>query len=146
MTYPDNGDPGIREHVRLLAVFHYIFTALALLGIGFLFFHYKMMSTLMSPEFMRTQPNPPPQGFLDVFVWFYVVMGTFLLVGGILNLLAAHFLRTTRHRMFCMVIGGLNCLQVPFGTVLGVFTLVVLTQDAARLLFDGSEPPMPSMA
>ncbi len=125
------------DHLRILAAFHYVFAGLALVGIGFLAVHYLIMRTVMSPEMLAQSPNPPPEGFLDLFVWFYVFFAAMMIVGGVLNLLAANNLRKRRSRMFCMVVAGLNCLQFPFGTVLGVFTLVTLNRDTVRAMFDG---------
>ena len=126
------------DHLRILAVFHYVFAGLALLGIGFLAVHYLIMRTVMSPEMLAQSPNPPPPEFLQMFVWFYLFFGAMMIVGGVLNLLAANNLRKRRSRMFCMVVAGLNCLQFPFGTVLGVFTLVTLGRDSVRAMFDGA--------
>src|SRR6266481_1319847 len=39
------------------------------------------------------------------------------------------------HPIFSMVIGGLNCLQIPFGTALGIFTIMVLSRDSVRELY-----------
>lgn len=125
------------DHLRILAVFHYVFAGLALLGIGFLVVHYLIMRTVMSPEMLAQSPNPPPPEFMRMFVWFYVFMGLLFVAGGVLNLLAGKRLRQRRSRMFCMVVAGLNCLQFPFGTVLGVFTLVTLSRDSVRAMFDG---------
>ncbi len=37
--------------------------------------------------------------------------------------------------MFCLVMGGVECILVPFGTVLDVFTIVTLTRRAVKKLF-----------
>jgi hypothetical protein len=34
--------------------------------------------------------------------------------------------------MFSIVVAGVNCLQIPFGTALGVFTMMVLLRDTVR--------------
>lgn len=41
----------------------------------------------------------------------------------------AVFLRKRRHRVFSQEVAGLDCPSMPFGTVLGVFTLIVLGQE-----------------
>ena len=126
------------EHLRLLAIFHYIFGSLAFLGLGFLVLHYLMMRAVMAPEMFAQSPNPPPPDFVAMFGWVYVLFGALMILGAALNLLAGNALRKRRARLFCMVVAGLNCLQVPLGTTLGVFTLVVLNQESVRKLFDGS--------
>lgn len=127
-----------REHLKLLSIFHFVFAGLALAGIGFLCVHYFIMHAVFSnPELWKTQKDsmPPPKAFLDAFVWFYVFMGGILLTGLVLNVLSGLFLRQKRHRVFSLVIGGLNCLQIPFGTALGVFTIIVLGRESVRGMY-----------
>ena len=52
-----------------------------------------------------------------------------------LSFFTARGLARQRHRTFCMVAAGLACLSVPLGTVLGVFTLVVLSRPAVAAMF-----------
>jgi len=123
------------DHLRLLSVFHYVFAGFALLGMGFLALHYGLMSQVMDSAHWENQANPPPEGFFDFFVWFYLAMGLMMLLGLVLNVVAARSLRARRHWMFCAVVAGLNCIQVPVGTVLGVFTLVVINRAPVRASF-----------
>jgi outer membrane lipoprotein-sorting protein len=128
-----------REHVKLLAIFHFVFAGLAFVGIGFLCVHYGIMHTVFSnPDIWKSQPQiMPPKAFLDAFIWFYLFMGVLLLTGLALNVLSGIFLLRKRNRVFSLVIGGLNCLQIPFGTALGVFTILVLSRDSVRQLYSG---------
>jgi hypothetical protein len=129
------------EHIRLLAIFHFVFGGLAMLGILFLLIHYFILHTVFAnPELWKSQPNstPPPKEFFEVFVWLYVFMGFLLVIGCLLNLLSGLFLLKRRHRVFSLVIAGLNCLQIPFGTALGILTILVLLRDSVRELYDGS--------
>jgi hypothetical protein len=133
------------EHLKLLTIFHIVFAGLALLGIAFLFVHHFMMQTIFSnPEFWRGQNGaaPPPRVFFDAFVWFYVLMGVLLVMACAANLLSALFLWRQQHRVFSMVVGGLNCLQIPFGTALGVFTILVLSRDSVQELYAGVTKPL----
>jgi hypothetical protein len=127
------------EHLTLLSIFHFIMAGLALLGIVFLVFHYFVMSTFMSPEFWKSQKGgqPPPPQILTLLTVIYVLGATILVLGGMLNLLSAMFLRRRTHRLFSMVVGGLNCLHVPLGTALGIFTIVLLSRDSVRQLYAG---------
>jgi hypothetical protein len=38
--------------------------------------------------------------------------------------------------MLCMVTAGISCLGIPYGTVLGIFTFLVLSRPSAIALFD----------
>ena len=126
------------QNLRLLGTFHWVWAGLGLFGIGFLALHYALMRPMFTPEFLARQKDPPPpemMAMFEHFVWFYVAMGALLLLGMALNVLAGHWLRTRRHWTFCCVVAGLNTLSVPLGTLLGVFTLVVLTKDRVRDTF-----------
>jgi hypothetical protein len=127
-----------REHLKLLSIFHFVVAGLALAVMGFLCVHYLIMHTVLSnPDMWKSQKGafPPPKAFLDAFVWFYVFMGVILLAGLVLNVLSGLFLWQKRHRVFSLVIGGLNCLQIPFGTALGVFTIIVLGRESVRGMY-----------
>jgi outer membrane lipoprotein-sorting protein len=130
-----------REHVKLLAIFHFVFAGLAVVGIGFLCVHYFIMHTVFSnPDMWKTQQQAmPPKAFLDAFIWFYLFMGVLLLTGLVINMLSGFFLLQKRNRVFSLIIGGLNCLQIPFGTALGVFTILVLSRDSVRQLYAGRQ-------
>ena len=127
------------DHLRLLAIFHFVFAGLCVLGLGFLALHYLLMHTMMNnPEMWRHQQNdgPTPAEFMAVFVWFYVGFGAICLIIGIANLLSGLFLRKRRHRVFSLVVAGFNVLQFPFGRMLGVFTMVVLLRESVRELYE----------
>jgi hypothetical protein len=127
------------EHLRILEIFHYVFAGLAVVGISFLGFHYFLMhSVLSNPALMR---DPKGDGlaaerFFALFIWFYVVFGALLLAAALANYLSGSFIRQRKSRTFSLVVAGLNCVQIPFGTALGVFTIVVLLRDSVRELYD----------
>lgn len=133
----DSLSPQDRDHLRLLSIMHYVFAGLGILGLGFLVLHYAMMRTFMSPEFMKQEPNPPPEAFMDMLVWFYVAFAALVVLGMVLNVMAARRLKARRGRTFCMIVAALDLLQMPLGTLLGIFTLLVLSRDSVRRTFEG---------
>jgi len=52
-----------------------------------------------------------------------------------LALVSAAMLKRRRRRIFCMVVAAMLCLFHPFGTVLGVFTLLVLARPSVKDAF-----------
>ena len=70
--------------------------------------------------------------------WFYLVLALWCMACAILNLLTGIFLRTRKYRTFSFVVAALNCLQIPIGTVLGIFTIVVLARDSVRELYEAT--------
>ena len=136
-------DPHARrdgEHLKLLAIFHFILAALGLFGIAFLALHFVLMRTIfMNPETWKNEKGgPPPEIFFKMMLWGYAFGLMVILIGGALNLISGLFIRKRRHRMFSIIIGGLNCLHVPFGTLLGVFTILILSRESVRKIYEVS--------
>jgi hypothetical protein len=119
------------EHLKLLSIFHFVVGGMCLLALAFLLLHYLMFHfVVMNPAMWQGKKEAPPREFFEMFVWFYVFMGLMLVTGAVLNILSGLFLRRQTHRVFSLVVAGLDCIQIPFGTVLGVFTIVVLARDS----------------
>jgi len=134
------------EHLKLLAIFHFVGAGLAVMGLCFLAFHYAMMRTIMDQAAAQAAAHPPrlnhsqqppfnPEEFFAVFKWFYAVMGTFFVACGVLNLLSGRFILRRKNRTFSLIVAGFNCIHVPLGTVLGVFTFVVLLRSSVEELY-----------
>lgn len=126
------------EHLRVLMICHYVLAGLSVLGIGFLALHYLMMSTVFnSPEVWKdVKGGPPPAQLFAVFKWFYLFGAVMVIGHGVLNLISAGCLKARRHRTFSLVVSGLNCIFMPIGTTLGVFTFIVLLRDSVKELYD----------
>jgi hypothetical protein len=54
---------------------------------------------------------------------------------------AGYYLRKRQRHTFCLVVAGVECIFIPFGTVLGVLTIVLLVQLPVRALFEGTPSP-----
>jgi hypothetical protein len=125
------------EHLRLLSIFHFVLAGLSVLAIGFLLLHFLIMSTVFSnPEMWKhSHSGPPPRQIMALFIWFYLFFGGMLTVFATLNFLSGLFLHQRKHRVFSLVVGGINCVQIPFGTVLGIFSIIVLSRSSIRQNF-----------
>jgi len=60
---------------------------------------------------------------------------------------AGRSLQTRQRYTFCLVMAGIECIFMPVGTVLGVFTIIVLVRDSVKELFGmpvagNSAPPV----
>ena len=59
---------------------------------------------------------------------------------------AALCLKRRRGRTFCLVVAALSCLEMPWGTLLGVFTIIVLERPTVSRQFlpiNAATPPRP---
>ncbi len=132
------------SHLKLLAIFHFVFAGLTLLGLGFLFLHWWFMHAIMeNPEMWKNQQGgPPPKEFIALFKWVYLFFGTGIVLTGVANTISGWSLMARRNRTFSLVVAGLNCMAFPFGTALGVFTFIVLLRDSVRELYEAQKRPI----
>ena len=128
------------EHLKLLSIFHFVAAGLSLIGLLFVVLHYTIFSTIFTnPHVWQNakQPTPmPPPEFLVLLKVFYLVFGGWFLASGVLNVIAGLALRARKHRTFTLVVAAVNCLHMPLGTVLGVFTFIVLLRNSVRELYE----------
>lgn len=127
------------DHLKLLWIFHLVAAGLALLGILFLVAHYAVLHTVFTnPKMWENQKQgPPPAEFFAMFKWFYLVFAVWFLGSSVLNVVSGLCIRGRKHRTFSLIVAGINCLHIPLGTVLGVFTIIVLMRDSVRELYEG---------
>jgi hypothetical protein len=125
------------EHVRLLAIFHFVSAALSFAGVAFASLYFVLFQVMFSnPEmWAQSQEGAPPAEVIMIFRWLTGMLVVWFLVSCVGNLLSGMFLRARRHRTFSMVIAAINCLHIPLGTLLGVFTLIVLGRESVRKLY-----------
>jgi hypothetical protein len=137
----DNASPNQQqildnEHLRLLSIFHYVKGGLSAFFSCFLFIHVVLgLFFICAPHLFGHGKDQPP-----AFVgWFFAILGSFLILLGwtfaTITLIAGRCIARRRHYTFCFVWACVECLSVPFGTVLGVFTILVLNRASVRELF-----------
>ena len=124
------------EHLRLLVIFHYV-----LAGITGVFSLIPVLHLILGlflvfgASHFHNQGNPPPA----IFGWFFIIFACFFILAGltmaILILINGRCLAARKYYTFCQVMAGVECLLMPFGTVLGVFTLIVLSRPLVKPLF-----------
>lgn len=133
------------DHLKLIAVFHFVLGALSIAGLGFLFLHWSFMHMIFEhPDAWKGQRGgPSPAAFFAIFKWFYVIGGVFLVGGGLANVISGLLIRKRHARVFSLVIAGLNCLAFPLGTVLGVFTFLVLLRPSVEELYEARSAKTP---
>lgn len=80
------------------------------------------------------QDPPPP--FMG---WFFVIIASVFIFSGlafaVLLVLAGRFLSRRSHYLYCLMIAGVSCIFMPFGTVLGIFTIITLMREETKELF-----------
>ena len=133
-----------KEHLRLLAIFHYIVA-----GLAALFSFFPLLYTTIGAIFIFVARHGTPKPGEDLppefLGWIFVGLGSFLLLLGIAMaiciLIAGRCLSRFKCYSFTLVIACVECLFIPFGTILGVFTIIVLSRESVKALFSIAPAP-----
>jgi len=134
------------EQLNLLAIFHYV-----LAGLAALFSFFPLLYTAIGVIFIfatRHGTAKPGQELPPEFLgWIFAVLGLLLFIIGIVMviciLIAGRCLSRRKSYSFALVTACIECLFVPFGTILGIFTIVVLSRESVKALFSGAQKPAP---
>ncbi|MBN2362841.1 hypothetical protein JXL83_01780 [candidate division WOR-3 bacterium] len=126
------------NNLKTLSLFHFIMSGFTALVSCFPLIHITIGIILLIAgahgAFDEQSEAPPAM----VGVIFIIVGGIVVLVGWTLALLiflAGKNLRKTTRYHYCLAIACLLCIMVPYGTVLGVFSIIVLTREPVKELF-----------
>jgi hypothetical protein len=126
-----------KEQLQLLAIFHYVVA-----GLAALFSFFPLLYSIIGGFLLYAADHPgggnqePPPAVLG---WVFIVLGTLFFLAGvsiaICILIAGRSLARCKRYSFALVMACIECLFIPFGTILGVFTIVVLSRESVRALF-----------
>ena len=130
------------EHLRLLSIFHYIVGAVTAIWLSFPLIHVFIgLVLLLDPNLggARGEQLAPARAIGGAFI---VIGGAIVAFGWTLGALTAYAgwcIRRHQRWLFCVVVACINCVHMPIGTALGVFTLIVLTRASVKQLFQAGE-------
>lgn len=122
--------PADRDHLKILSICFYVYGGLQCLGFLFGVAVYAVVVIGAGSGWIRMSD---------------VETGVFMAVGGcvsclslvavVLHFMAAGALKRRQRFVLIMVAAVLACLNLPLGTVLGVFTIVVLMRPTVKAAF-----------
>lgn len=136
MTYHQrSGEAGkettLEKHVTVLGAIHIAFGVLGVLIAAFLFF-------VLAGAGWLSQDSEA----MVITTSIGTMLSVFLLVLSIPEIIAG--LGLLRHaawaRILALVLGVLHLLNIPFGTIVGIYTIWVLMDDRTSALFGASKP------
>ncbi|MGA8036792.1 MAG: hypothetical protein WA823_09865 [Candidatus Acidiferrales bacterium] len=136
------------EHLRLLALGYYVsaaitavFSLLGLLYAGMGAVIGLAVSKGAAAAAETGQPTPQILGWLFGLIGFGLF--AFMITMAALKFYTAVCLKQRKSRTFCLVVAAISCLEVPYGTILGVFTFLVLERPSVAGLFVAKQIPAP---
>lgn len=130
----------IEKQLKVVGVLFMALSTLCFLGLLFIPIHYMMMQSVMNIDFPHQGGAPDPREMFTkmqtpIFVM-YGIMGVMMLIFGGVTLTTGINLYRKTHRTFCIVGSAFICIWVPFGTALGIWSLILLFDNKALPLFE----------
>lgn len=118
------------QYLRLLSIFHYVVGGLAAFFACIPLIHFCIGVAML------TGAIDDAPGFVGLmFVVMSIVAITIGWIFAVCLIVAGKSLAKRKRYMFCLVMAAISCMFMPFGTVLGVFTIIVLMRPAVKELF-----------
>jgi hypothetical protein len=124
-------------HLKLLSIFHYVLGAFTALIACFPLLHFVVGVGLIIASLTDKSVEAFPGLLFGLF--FAGIAGSFIVFGWMLAIcmvLAGRYISRREKYIFCLIMAGVGCTLAPFGTVLGVFTILVLVRPSVKELFD----------
>lgn len=120
------------EQLRLLTLGYYVSAGVSLFGVMFGLMYVSM--GVFASQVARTAPSPGVEPMPEAMFWMMSLFGGGLalvaLAIGLLRWFVARAILARRRRVMCLLVAGLTCMEIPYGTVLGVLTFIVLNRPS----------------
>ena len=127
------------NQLKLLEIFHYVAAGITVLVGCLPFIHLAIGIGLQ----LVPIGDHPAADVPRIVGWILIVIAAILILvfwvlAFVIFLSGRNFRRRQRY-MFCMVVAGISCLLIPYGTVLGVFTIIILMRPSVKQIFGVDE-------
>jgi hypothetical protein len=148
----------VGERLRLLAIGFYVKGAVTAIFVSIFLLHFFMLlgfsfmpesswnpppKSATSIESVSVSPSPSPRPVnqgppVVMFRIFAGIIGVIILLGwtfGSLTIYAGRCVHKRTHRLFIFIMAALNCPFIPWGTLLGIATFILLQTPVAQREF-----------
>lgn len=128
------------EHIKILSICYYVQAGLTALCACIPIVHLVMGAAMLSGNFGGSSVPTHEQEAMKMMGGMFVGFATLFILAGwtmaVMNFLVARRIVRRESRILCLVVAGINCLSMPLGTALGVFTFIVLGRRQVIASFD----------
>lgn len=123
------------SQLRLIAMWYYVFAFLqTLLALGT--FIFVIAAILVSSGWMEESVWLPPRTQAGEVILPWLGSAAFVAILASLSLLAARRAAKKRSHSLCLFASAANLLFIPWGTLLGLYAIVVLRRPSVKAAFD----------
>ena len=127
----ESSEEKTRDHLKLLGLFYILLGLMALPALAVVSLHGPILDYVL-----ENTPDPElAESIQSLFNTF--IAGIILLI--VVHVVASIYIgicyRKQKHHTLCLIAAVLCCFSFPLGTILGVFSIVVLLKPEAKDLF-----------
>jgi hypothetical protein len=122
------------KSLDLIALFHHVLAIIT--GITALtpIIHFIFGVMLLNVESGAGDPAP------RVFALIFIILSTLIILAGwtlaVLIFIAGNKIRNRQSYNYCMIIAFIECLLLPLGPILGIYTIITLNKEEYIYLFE----------
>lgn len=124
------------EHLKLLPIGYWVSAGFwGAYGL-FMVAYFGLLGSVFLLGSATGDASDMPPGFGFLFFGFGLAM---FLVLGVLVFLKARvgfWMRERKHYVGTLIVAGISCLEIPYGTLLGVFTFIALSRPSMKALYE----------
>ena len=133
------------EHLDLLAVFHYILGGMIAFIGCFPLIHLAIGIFISFGLFAAPQQGSGANPLPAVAGLFFIIVPSLIITAfwatATAVIFAGRYLKARTHYTYCFVMAVVLCMFTPLGTILGVFSIIVLSRESVKELFEGTYIP-----
>ncbi len=130
------------NQLNILSIFHYVFAGITGISACFPIFHLIMGLSMLFGNFYPEEVGAEIPFPFEMFgLMFTLIPAAIIIIGWVFAIaiaISGYFLSKRRNYLYCLIVAGISCVFMPFGTILGVFTIVVLMKDDVKNLFSNN--------
>ena len=123
-----------------MSFFHYVSGAITIAFSSMFIIHLTFMTYFLSnPEFIKPEDVDHAVNTAEVMRVFVYVFWIFIILGityGILEIMSGVFIKRRKHRLFSLIVAIPRILFIPYGSILSIFTLILLDRDSVKTLYE----------
>jgi membrane-associated HD superfamily phosphohydrolase len=131
------------EQLRLLSFFHYVSGAVTITFSSMFIFHLIFFGYMASnPELFSNDDAKNAKEAMQIMQILLAVFGTFVILGisyGICEIVSGVFIKQKKYRIFSMIVAIPRIILIPYGTILSMFTFILLDRDSVKSLYEKTD-------
>jgi hypothetical protein len=132
------------EQIKTIGIFTFVYAGVSALFAFFPVIHLTIGISMLNGSLFGGSAPTNTEFPINIFALMFTIIPAVLILSGLIYAIAlailGNFLLKKKHYLYCMIMAGISCAFVPFGTVLGIFTIILLQRPSVKELFNYDIP------